>query len=139
MCKTGGRLIGTVPAFQFLWSRRDIDLHHKRRYTLEEIKGRIEKAGFTILTSQLHQPSVLFPLLMLVKTGQLSQRTLSIKLDYALVPPVINRLLAHIIEYEARLIRHTDLPIGTSIVCVALKKAPAEASLQTPPFLKLAA
>src|SRR3990170_5193646 len=37
VCKPGGRLLATVPAFQFLWSRRDEQLHHKRRYTLGEI------------------------------------------------------------------------------------------------------
>ena len=30
--KPGGRLILTVPAFQFLWTNHDLALHHKKRY-----------------------------------------------------------------------------------------------------------
>src|SRR3989304_4319920 len=44
--KPGGRLLATVPAFQWLWSRRDAQLHHKRRSTLEELRERVGAADF---------------------------------------------------------------------------------------------
>ena len=35
----GGRVLITVPAFDFLWSNHDIFLEHKRRYTLKQVEA----------------------------------------------------------------------------------------------------
>jgi len=38
VCKNGGILYCSVPAFHFLWSTHDEVNHHKRRYTVNEIR-----------------------------------------------------------------------------------------------------
>ena len=43
-----GHCIITVPAFQFLWTKKDEDLMHKRRYTKRNLKKLIQKHGFKI-------------------------------------------------------------------------------------------
>lgn len=43
-----GRLYITVPAYQFLWSKEDIDAGHFRRYTLKTLSTLLEKIGFTL-------------------------------------------------------------------------------------------
>jgi len=122
VCRPGGKLIATVPAFKFLWSRRDIQCHHVRRYTLDEFRAKLLHGGFRITKSTYINMPLFFPLLMMVKAGQLSsKRAPSIKMDYALVPPPINKLLSNVVEYEARLLRHISLPIGSSIACVGSK------------------
>ncbi len=37
VCKPGGHIVITVPAYQFLWSRHDLINHHFRRYTLSQL------------------------------------------------------------------------------------------------------
>ena len=124
VCRTGGRLILTVPAFQLLWSRRDIQCHHKRRYRLEEMTHKLSHGGFRVIKSTYINMPLFFPLLLMVKAGQLSsKRAPSLRMDYALVPPTINKILSRVVEYEARLLRHASLPIGSSIACVGTKTA----------------
>lgn len=38
VCKPGGTVFITVPAFMFLWSQHDVVNHHHRRYTLPMLK-----------------------------------------------------------------------------------------------------
>ncbi len=122
VCKPGGKILATVPAFQFLWSRRDEQLHHKRRYTLGQVKERVAAAGFQILKASYINLPVFLPLLLMVKTGQLApSRSASIKVDFAMVPGPLNRVLAGVMALESRLVRHVNMPIGSSIACVALK------------------
>jgi len=122
VCRPGGKLIVTVPAFKFLWSRRDVQCHHVRRYTLEEFRTKLLHGGFRIIKATYINMPLFFPLLMMVKAGQLSsKRAPSLRMDYALVPPPINKLLSNVVDYEAQLLQHISLPIGSSIACVGTK------------------
>jgi SAM-dependent methyltransferase len=124
VCRPGGVLVATVPAFQFLWSRRDVQLHHKRRYTLPQFRARVARAGFQVLKSTYVNLPLFLPLLVMVKTGRLRSGA-NQKVDYALVPGAINRVLGGVFQLEGRLLAHVSLPIGSSIVCVGAKPAPA--------------
>lgn len=119
--KPGGVIVFTVPAFQFLWSRRDEQSHHFRRYRLGEVKEKAAEAGLSILRATYINLPLLVPLFLLVKVGHLLRRNPSIKMDYVLVPPVINRVLGWVVRAEARWLSRLDLPVGTSICCVAVK------------------
>lgn len=46
--KSGARLIVTVPAFTFLWGRHDEVVHHMRRYNINLLKRKIQKANLNI-------------------------------------------------------------------------------------------
>jgi SAM-dependent methyltransferase len=46
--KTGGRLYITVPAYNFLFSEEDVHDKHFRRYTLKELKYKLEASGFDV-------------------------------------------------------------------------------------------
>ena len=48
-CAPGGLALILVPAFQFLWSARDVQLRHYRRYTLPQLAGRVKAAGFELV------------------------------------------------------------------------------------------
>ena len=58
--KPGGWLLITVPAYQFLWSKHDEINHHKRRYTLRNLKQVIKKSGYSVHYSSYFN-SFLFP------------------------------------------------------------------------------
>ncbi|MEO8312294.1 MAG: hypothetical protein ABI520_14070 [Caldimonas sp.] len=42
-------LYATVPAFNFLWSREDVDAGHVRRYTLDGISEALGRAGLDVV------------------------------------------------------------------------------------------
>ena len=44
----GGMLYITVPAYQSLWSLEDEDAGHFRRYTLNQLEGKLEQSGFSV-------------------------------------------------------------------------------------------
>src|SRR6266849_571099 len=44
----GGRVLLFVPAFMFLWGVQDDVSHHRRRYTLSELKGKLRDAGLVV-------------------------------------------------------------------------------------------
>lgn len=125
VCRPGGSLIATVPAFQFLWSRRDVQLHHRRRYTLPEFRSKVAGAGFLVRKATYVNLPLFLPLLAMVKTGRLAGGP-NLKVDYALVPGALNRVLSAVVRLEARLLERVSLPIGTSIACVAAKQANRE-------------
>lgn len=129
VARPGGVIVFTIPAFNFLWSRRDEQCHHVRRYRLGEVKAKAVEAGLKpIRTTYINLP-LLVPLFLLVKVGHLIRRSPSIKADYVLVPPLINRVLGWVVRAEARWLSRLDLPVGTSICCVAVKEgAPAAES-----------
>jgi SAM-dependent methyltransferase len=124
VAKPGGTLIVTVPAFQMLWSRRDVDHHHKRRYRVSGIRKRLRDGGFEVLKATYVNLPVFFPLYLMIKAGQLSaDDTTSVSKDFGIVPKPINAVLARMMEAEARITPHVNLPFGSSIACVGRKKA----------------
>ena len=46
--RPGGRLLLFVPAFMFLWGVQDDVSHHRRRYTLPELRQKLEQAGMKV-------------------------------------------------------------------------------------------
>lgn len=119
VCRPGGLLIATVPAFQFLWSRHDDMNHHKRRYTKRHLTGRLESARFQILRCTYFN-CYLFPFMLGRRlVGRGGGQELGPELT---VPtPMINRLLSKTFAAELTLLRRIDLPFGGSVLCVAKK------------------
>src|SRR6267378_6823015 len=46
--RPGGRALVFVPAFMFLWGVQDDISHHRRRYSMKELKRVVREAGFEI-------------------------------------------------------------------------------------------
>lgn len=125
VCKSGGWLVITVPAFSFLWGENDIAVHHFRRYGKAELKSKIEKSGFKIKKLSYFN-FFLFPLflvwylLWLVKRkiirGDKARSTLSIGL-----PSLINKFFALLFSQEARFLPTINFPFGLSLICLAQK------------------
>lgn len=117
-----GMVILTVPAFKFLWSPRDILLEHKRRYTVAGLKLLLEKTGFEIIRCS-YINSFYFPGLLLYSLSKkLSRCNRRPKTDILLVPRWIDRLFSFILRVEENILLHIDIPIGTSILCMAKKE-----------------
>jgi SAM-dependent methyltransferase len=127
----GGHVVITVPAFMWLWSNNDVINAHVRRYTAGELRDKLQQVGFRI-RRMTYNNFLVFPLaaaLILARRGtEREPRLASHHLDedeYQVemepVPPLLNAILSVVGWVEARILRWLNLPIGTSIICIAEK------------------
>jgi len=121
VCRTGGHVLLTVPAFQFLWGNQDVISHHRRRYTLDQFRARVEGAGFRVVTLTYFN-ALLFPVVASIRLARRLRRAPSgeIKSDFTMTKPgVMNDLLTRIFAAEGALLTRWRLPVGVSVVCLA--------------------
>jgi len=46
--KKEGKLLLTVPAYQYLWSQHDVVHHHKRRYSVSHLRRLLKESGWML-------------------------------------------------------------------------------------------
>lgn len=110
----------SVPAFQFLWSRHDIFLEHKRRYRLNEIEDVVKRAGLTVKHSAYYFGAV-FPLAATMRlAGNMIDRGGRQKAQSQLKKhhPLVNEILATMSHMELKLMNHNRLA-GLTVFCLA--------------------
>ena len=126
ICKPGGLLVVTVPAYQWLWSEHDDINEHRRRYTMSRLRQCLDQPGVSFLTLS-YMNTLLAPPVMLYRLlhNALGQRksTDAPRSDVFALPSPVNGLLERIFSLEAMLVRHVRQPFGISVICVA-RKAP---------------
>lgn len=124
--KPGGLLLIHLVAGPALYSSHDVAVHSRERYTRTLLQERLERAGLAIerLTYRL---STLFPLIAAWR--RLRRREVSdasqaeeVVSDVALPPALINTALLSLIRLENRLLRHLNLPCGSSLFAVCRRK-----------------
>jgi SAM-dependent methyltransferase len=115
-----GKILVTVPAFEFLWSPHDEFVHHVRRYTKAGLKRVLVDAGYKVDRISYFN-SILFPLAL---TQRLGMRLLNRKLSTHLSTPpaMVNWLFKVIFTQEAWILKRTNLPVGLSIIAVVSQK-----------------
>ncbi len=64
--RPGGRVMITVPAFQFLWSGHDVFLDHRRRYTLSQLKKVVKQADLRVVKARYFF-GTLFPVVAAIR------------------------------------------------------------------------
>lgn len=114
----GATLLLTVPAYQWLWTDHDVQLHHRRRYTLPTLSDRAVEAGWAP-TVATYFNSLLLPVVAPLRVasrwrpspaGGRGGRT-----DLDRTPAVLNDALALPMRLEAAMIaRGARLPAGVS-------------------------
>jgi SAM-dependent methyltransferase len=122
VCAPGGLVLILAPAFDSLWSTRDVRLHHHRRYTLNQLSHRVQEAGFD-LVRRTYIDMFLLPLLWVAIF--FAPRTPGGVADISADAPgsygLLNQALLAISRLEAAVVRHVDLPFGVSAVVLARK------------------
>lgn len=121
LLKPSGRLLMTVPAYLWLWSRHDTAHHHYRRYTAGMVRERAQAAGLSLLHVGYFN-TLLFPLIagsrLLGKvTGD---RTGS---DATMPKAPLNEFLTTVFGLERHIVPRIRLPFGTSILSVMAVRA----------------
>ncbi|HJQ30556.1 MAG TPA: class I SAM-dependent methyltransferase [Pyrinomonadaceae bacterium] len=123
--RPGGVAFVRAAAYEWMRSGHDEALHTQRRYSLEQLTARMERAGFSVRRAT-YANTLLFPVaafrrLVLKRVGLADSGS-----DVKPLPPALawlNRALTHALYAEARLLKSpgAKLPAGLSTVCVAEK------------------
>ncbi len=115
-----GHMLIAVPAYQWLWSKHDEVLHHKRRYTRTTLRPVVERAGFQV-KHLTHFNTLLFPVAVLRRiVGRITGSNTADDLE---VPsPVVNGILGGIFRLEKPVVSSITLPFGLSLLCLAEKR-----------------
>ena len=128
--KTGGIMLLTVPACNSLWSAMDNYAGHKRRYSPEELQKKCVTAGFNVIKISYFM-MLLFPVIALSRWCTRFQNSGRLKRDEKMkgkakaelqLSPILNSIFYRIFSLEIPLITHMNLPIGSSLVCIAKKE-----------------
>ena len=118
--KKNGKLLLTAPAYQFLFSNKDVALHHYRRYTKFSLNKLFEE-NYTILKSSYFNFFLFLPLCILI----LIMKILKIQfIDSVEKKPnfLVNTFLYLIFFSESILLKFINLPFGISILTFCEKK-----------------
>jgi SAM-dependent methyltransferase len=115
--RPGGRAVLFVPAFMFLWGVQDDISHHRRRYTLPELKLKLREAGLTVERATYANLTFFAPILI----GRLLMRLIGWRpaSENNITISALNGLLGRIFSVESWWLRRLNFPFGVSIVCVA--------------------
>ena len=129
--KPGGYVIITVPALMWLWSHNDDINAHVRRYTVKELRHKLQQAGFRV-RRMTYNNFLVFPmaagLILLRKLSHkepelashhLSEEEYQVEMEPA--PGPVNGVLTLVGWLEAQVLRWISLPIGTGALAIAQK------------------
>jgi SAM-dependent methyltransferase len=126
--RPGGLFIVTVPQYQWMWSRLDELVLHKRRYSRRDLLAKLRAADF----EPVYTTSFITALFPLMAAARLSGRGRSVSEDakadlesHMRLPVAMNIVFDWISRIdEALLKRGVSLPFGGSLLVVARRAAP---------------
>lgn len=116
--RPGGRLLVSVPAYQWAWSSHDVAAGHHRRYTRPRLVAALEAAGF-VTERVTYAFAATFPFFA---ADRLKERLVGAPAHRVVhrPPPVIERLLLRCAALDASRLRRGDLPFGSSLFAAAV-------------------
>ncbi len=114
-----GWLLVTVPAGAWLWSYRDDDAGHRRRYSRRRLERALSEAGFVVEQFARYQ-CLLLP--VVVVTRVLGRRSTRWRDREERVPRTLNAVLTAVNRVEGRVASRLTLPWGTSLAVIARKR-----------------
>lgn len=121
--KPGGHTIVTVAALDMLRGPHSALSVEVRRYTPRRLRMLLEAAGFEVRRVSFTFAS-LFPITLGVRLAQRwagGNDAAPGELDITIPPSPINAALTGLVHVEALALRLTNMPIGSSVVCLARK------------------
>jgi len=126
----GAYLYITVPAFNFLWSKEDIDAGHFRRYTLKTLRQLVSTANFKIVY-QTYLFSIL-PLPIYIKrtlkyklnpnTKKEKRKFSTYKNDHTTKAGLSSMVLDKVLNWEVSMVKkNRKIPVGSSCFIIVQK------------------
>ena len=122
--KPGGRLVVNVAAMPFLKGEHSEMTHEMRRYTRRGLGVLLDRAGFAT-TRATYTNAVTLPLVAAVRS--LQQRGLlrgagTSSREMQTPPGPVNAALVTALAAEAALLRIVDMPFGSSLLALAIRR-----------------
>ncbi len=119
VCKTGGFICLTVPAFQSLWSRHDVVNGHFRRYTKSTLLSLLKSVPALKKLELTYFNSILFVPILFARTysnvfGSKSQQATSDFTGFK-TGKIFNEILKSIFSLEVKLLNRITFPVGVSL------------------------
>ncbi len=121
LLKPGGILLATVPAYQWLWTRRDEYHEHKRRYSGARFRQLLKAAGLSIEVFT-HFNTLLFVPAMVERMTKKLLGLDRAEPDVAIPCAPVNAVLRCSFGLERFLVPHIRLPFGLSLLAVARRR-----------------
>lgn len=124
VCKPGGKVFVTVPAYQWLWSAHDDVNHHQRRYTAGGLKSLFQGRGKTVYSSYFNT-ILLLPVGMvrlLLKVIPIQRKGAGSDYDLLDEGSLASRVMGFLFGLEVPLLRWMRFPAGISVGLIVEKK-----------------
>jgi len=119
--KPGGRIALSVPAYMWLWGQQDIVNQHCRRYTLAELRQKLEAAHFAIERITYFNTFLFLPIAVVRLVARCRSQAYEAEGDFVYVRRPSNKVLFNLFGAERFLLRYLRFPFGISIFAAARK------------------
>lgn len=121
--KDGGQLCLTAPAYSFLWGEDDELRGHQRRYTVSELRRKLNTCGFHVHRASYFVATAFAPLVAGRAAKNIFHKSITEHRHYPHPSRVANAAMSALLDGERHLMHYINLPFGTRVVCWALKPA----------------
>jgi hypothetical protein len=138
--RPGGMVIVNVAALSILRGQHSLFGGELRRSTRRRLRRLLSRNGF-VVERLTYTNATLFPLMLAVRTAQ---RVMGLATpeesgtDVKMPLAPLNGVLSALLWCEARALRWTDMPIGSSLLCVARKPATRTVAVRSHGYLRQA-
>ena len=123
VCRPGGYIFITVPAFRIFWSPHDIALHHKRRYSKEAMLLRIKNIGCRVVKATYYNMILSIPIWLIRKLKSAASINDHSQSDFFLpLPGFLNKSLGLLFKLEITILRYFNYPFGVSLLVILQKE-----------------
>jgi SAM-dependent methyltransferase len=122
--KPGGRLVMNVAALKVLHGRHSVLSEEVRRYTPKRLRWIVESAGFRIERLSFAHAGILPILLPVRMWHRFAARNGAVpagESEITVPPAPLNATMSALVALEAKALRLMNMPIGSSLMCLAQK------------------
>jgi SAM-dependent methyltransferase len=120
VCQPGGHLLIIEPALEWLRGPHDVVYDGRHRYTTGELRDKVTAAGFRVVKVS-YANTLLLPPILAVRAKHRLLPPARPSSDLKPLPSLLNRLSAVIYCWETSLLPRINLPVGSSVVCLACR------------------
>jgi SAM-dependent methyltransferase len=121
--KPGGAAIVNVAALESLRGDHSVLSREVRRYTREDLRSRLQRAGFQIERITYTNAALVLPLFVVraLQRWRGLRHEAEAKQEIAVPPAAINAVLSAVMSMESLWLRWFNEPVGRSLLCLARK------------------
>ncbi len=115
-----GRMLLSVPAYQWAWSDHDVRAGHHRRYTRPQLARLVEASGLHVVRATYAFGGV-FPIFLAERARRRVAPNAESDTRLPRVSTLADRVLMGLCAADVRVLRRRDLPFGSSVFLAAVK------------------